>query len=139
MTIDEILKTVTVLKDETTDNSIAIPGIAFGLIAVGILTYLFVDQFYDLDIKGKILVIVLDLAVLAETLFGVWSYVKLPCFVDLYISTNGVPVDQITEYFEIDQLSEVEKMTLCRITPKSEYYDEIVEAYRTSIVKETEI
>lgn len=138
MTIDEILKTVNVLNDYSTENFFGLLGIILGAIGTAVFVFSFISSLVAKNKEG-IIFIILALFTSGLTLFAIWSYVSFPYYVNIYISTNGVKIEQITEYFEINQLSEVEEMTVCRITPKSEYYDEIVEAYRTSVRKGTEL
>lgn len=138
MTIDEILKTVNVLNDYSTENFFGLLGIILGAIGTAVFVFSFISSLVAKNKEG-IIFIILALFTSGLTLFAIWSYVSFPYYVNIYISTNGVKIEQITEYFEINQLSEVEEMTVCCITPKSEYYDEIVEAYRTSVRKGTEL
>lgn len=134
MTVDEILKTVTVLKDSSIINFIAIFGTITMIVCIGVAIWHLGLAIKEKAIKAIITLTIVTLIEFAAMIkFEIVYYIEHPVYVDLYISTNGVKIDQISEYFKVDQLSQVDGITLCHITPKSEYYDEIVEAWRTGI------
>lgn len=139
MTIDEILSQITILKDCTTANSFGYFLAAGGALVAVLFIWKFIDDFYLSSVGGQIVKILFALVGILGIVIGIFSVIKRPVFIDYYISINDVEIEQIREYFDIGELSQVNDMTVCRITPKSEYYDEIVEAWKTSIRKETTI
>ena len=139
MTINEILQNVVVLNDETRNNVMAIFCMIVGLIGIGIMISQLIPIVKDKDIKSTIAATFIILLVLTILVFGIVSYIMHPVFVDLYISTNGMEIEQINKYFKVDQLSQAEGMTVCHITPKSGYYNEIVAAYKSSTMNEKSV
>lgn len=127
MTINEILSEVTILKDcSTMLLSSYIVTIILGISAATAFIWTFIDDFGLAPIK-------IQVAKIAGAVIGVIGAagcialcVLYPVKIDYYVSINDVEIVQLTEYFNVTKLSQVDDMTACHITPKAEYYNEVL-------------
>ena len=126
MTIDEIFQNVTVLKDCTTANTLALVLIVMGFLTALINVFIFIKGFDDIDAAAKIGTIVIAVWCALGGAFDVWLYLERPASIDLYISAKDVEIQQLTEYFKVSEISETDDMLVCHIEPKPEYYDVVL-------------
>lgn len=126
MSIDGILQTVTILKDCTSNNTFDIMLILLGVAAVSFSVSIFIMRFSESFIREKICTIIVVVICVLSLVLNVWLYVKRPVFIDFYISTNGIEIQQLNEYFEVSDISEIGNTTVCHIEPKFEYYDDTI-------------
>lgn len=124
MSIDGILQTVTILKDCTSANIFDAMLILLGLAAVSFSVSFFIMRFSESFIREKICTIIVAVICIFALVLNVWLYIKRPVFIDFYISTNGIEIQQLNEYFEVSEISEIGNTTVCHIEPKFEYYDD---------------
>ncbi len=127
MTINEILSEVTILKDCSVILTVAFAIITGGVILVGVGIWCIYTAFSnDLSILMKINSIVMVIIGLGCSVYGFWSYFTRPVEIDYYICTNDVKIEQLMEYFDISELSQIDDSIVCHITPKAEYYNEVL-------------
>ena len=128
MTIDEILSNVTVLKDCTK----TLTGgwdfmMLIGAVAAVLGIWWFIIRFRESFCGERIVEIVFAVSGLFVMAFGLWARVTVPLLqIDYYICANDVKIEQLVEYFDVNELSKVDDSTVCHITPKAEYYDEVL-------------
>lgn len=128
MTIEEILSNVTILNDCSKSLSGDwIPAILVGAIAAILGIWWFIIRFWESfggEKAAEITFAVMGLFLMA---FSLWQCLNAPPQIDYYICTNDVEIEQLAEYFNVSELSQVNDLTVCHITPKAEFYDEIPE------------
>ena len=133
MTISEILQNVTILDDCTKTltggwDFIMGTGAFVALFGISFLVIRFRESFCGERIV-EIAFAVLGLLTMA---FGLWGRVTVPLLqIDYYICANDVKIEQLVEYFDINELSKVDDSVVCHITPKVEYYDEVLKIRAT--------
>ena len=127
MTISEILQKVTILSDYTAPNQSALAFITMGAMVAIVFSVLFIHIF-RLIFSNGILALVASMVVIgiAGVVIGIFLYIQRPLSIDFYICTNDVAIEQLVEYFDVDELSKVDDSIVCHITPKAEYYDEVL-------------
>ena len=124
--IDEILSKVTILKDCSMMSTYIFGGIILGALLAGVGIWWFFSRFWESFAGEKIGEIVLAICGLSAMVFSLWQYFTTPVQIDYYICTNDVAIEQLVEYFDVNELSKVDDSTVCHITPKAEYYDEVL-------------
>lgn len=126
MTIEEIISQFIVLKDCTTENLSALYLTIGGVAIAGFFIWFFIKKFYDSFIGEKIAEIFFVLVGLFGIVLGIFYYIKRPVLIDYYISVNDVEIEQISKYFEISELSQINDMTVCHIVPRYDYYEDVL-------------
>lgn len=128
MTINEILSEVTILKDCSTTLLKAYIVLVILSVAVAIVcTWLFIDHWGRGSIGRQFATIAMAVVGVAGAVSSIILCNMYPVNIDYYVSVNDVEIEQLTEYFDISELSQIDDMTVCHITPKSEYYIETLE------------
>lgn len=137
MTIDEILSEVTILKDCSIPT---LPLIILMAVAVILMIMMAIAEgwiFLSVLENGrrhiglKIATFVAAAGTLLSAVFCIVQLCTLRCFKDDYIinyriAVNDVKIEQLMEYFDISELLQVDDSTVCHITPKAEYYNEVL-------------
>lgn len=127
MTIEKILSEVTILKDcSTTFLANYIVLIILGIATAIICTWLFIDDFGIASIGIQVTKITMAAVGVIGAAFCIVLCVLNPVKIDYYVSINDVEIKQLTEYFDVTELLQVDDSIVCHITPKAEYYDEVL-------------
>ncbi len=126
MTIDEILSQLIILNDCTTVNLFSVYLIFAGVLIAGFFIWYFIDRFRISSIGQKIVAIFVGLVGVLGIVIGTFYYIKRPVLIDYYISVNDVEIEQISKYFEINELSQINDMMVCHIVPKNNYYEDVL-------------
>lgn len=126
MTINEIISQFIILMDCTTANLFALYLASAGVLFVVFFIWVFIAGIHSNHIGRKIVSIFFILCGLSGIAVGTFYYIKRPVLIDYYISVNNVEIEQVSKYFDIDGLSQINDMMVCHIVPKDDYYEDVL-------------
>lgn len=137
MSLTDILNNVTIINDCSSSSvSILIGALATaGLAILGIIALvLIIVRATFIDSAPEIVVLVTGtILFLASSILGIWYYIVHPENIKMYVYAGNTPVMELSTYFDLDQISEIDDNTFLYIKPKAEYYDETLEWYRQNV------
>lgn len=138
MGCDQIFESITILKDFTYVNWLSIGCSILGVLMIlgSIICVIYVA--YNSELKT----IHVTFGIIVVSI-GIWfiisgkiTYDWVPCCIDLYVSTEDISLNDLTEYFNVTEVSQIDNTIVCRIMAKPECFQEVLESYRNFSVQQ---
>lgn len=137
MSLTDILNDVTIVNDcSVSCFLILVAAYLAGLLAIlGIIAIIskIVYGSFARDIFQSVVLIIGSVIMIIALIFGIWYYNTYPQSIKMYVCAGNIPVTELSTYFTLDQVSEIDDNTFLYIQPKAEYYGETLEWYRQNV------
>lgn len=137
MTLEEIWDNITILSDNTIINPVLFGGCLDIFLSVALLVSTIQVYRYGFGRVRPLRIILRIIVILGNIGLAVlcfWFYTCKPYFIKLQISANveTVSAEQLSEYFEMSDISIGNGQIICEIKPKSDCYNEVSELLEDS-------